>query len=106
MYWSVQEGRQERFKGRGGTPNGFSTPLAGNKSIFVTRLLVNKKLIKASACCMPLAPNISAKASRPAQLLSRLICTGMRACVTGGRGRFIVRAWALKAHVLGGRGHR
>lgn len=69
-------------------------------------LLVNKKLIKASACCMPLAPNISAKANRPTQLLSRLICTGMHACIAGGRGWFIVRAWALKAHMLGGRGHR
>lgn len=78
---------------------------SGNKSVFVTWLLINKKLIKASARCMPLAPNIGAKANRPAQLLSRLICAGMRACVTGGRGRFIVCAWALKARVLGGRGH-
>lgn len=48
-------------------------------------LLVNKKLIKASAHCMLLAPDTGAKANGAAQLLSRLICAGM--CVVRREGK-------------------
>lgn len=34
--------------------------------------------------CMPLAPNVSARANGAAQLLSRLICTGMCVLKEGG----------------------
>lgn len=48
-------------------------------------LLVNKKLIKASACYILLAPDTGSKANGAAQLLSRLICAGM--CVVGREGK-------------------